>query len=150
VGANGIKYLKITTLTHIVRSYLDLGGNWCNMTDKLVITLVRSRIKSRPYAKTDCKFVGPSWNNDIGLQSVKDTPEDMFNICKVLLTKHDTCMVTGTAVQPEIKDTDRTLKNFVDEPIKYLILDLDKYEYNTAKAKDITYDKAVKEVNKFI
>lgn len=117
------------------------------MTDKLVITLVRSRIKSRPYAKTDCKFIGPSWNNDIGLQSVKDTPEDMFNICKVLLTKHDTCMVTGTAMQPEIKDTDRTLKNFVDEPIKYLILDLDKYEYST---KDITYDKAVKEVNKFI
>lgn len=115
--------------------------------NKFTITLVRSRIKTRPYLKTDGKYTGPSWNNDIGLQSIVDTPEHLFNILKILLTKHNTCMVTGTAIQPEIRDTDRTLKNFKDEPIKCLILDLDNYECDV---KDITYSKAIKEVDKFI
>lgn len=117
------------------------------MPDKFTITLVRSRIKSRPYAKTDGGYLGPTWNNNIGLQTVENTPEAMFSICSTLLDKHDTCMVTGTAILPEIIDTDRTLKNFVEEPISYLVLDLDKYEYT---AKNIDYNQAVKEVDKFI
>lgn len=117
------------------------------MTDKFTITIVRSRIKSRPYTKTDGRFVGPSWNNDIGLHSLKDTPEEMFKLCDVMQSKPAVCMVTGTAARPEILNTDRTLKNFVDEPIKYIVFDLDKYE---RKNKDITYQQAVKEVNEFI
>ena len=75
------------------------------MGEKFTITLVRSRIKSRPYCKTDGKYLGPTWNNDIGLQTIPNTPEDMFDICSVLLQKPDTCMVIGTAIRPEIIDT---------------------------------------------
>ena len=117
------------------------------MTEKFTITLVRSRIKSRTYTKTDCKYLGPTWNNNIGLQSIEDTPEAMFHVCQILATKSDTCTVTGTSIRPEIIDTDRTLKNFKEELIKYLILDLDKYEYST---KELTYNSAVHEVNHFI
>jgi len=118
-----------------------------DMTSKFTITLVRSRIKSRPYTKTDCKYLGPTWNNNIGLQSVEDTPEGLFHICQILSTKPDTCMVTGTSIRPEIIDTDRTLKNFEEKLIKYIVLDLDKYEYST---KNLTYTSAIKESDKFI
>ena len=118
------------------------------MKDKFTITLVRSRIKSRPYCKTDGKYLGPTWNNDIGLQTIPNTPEDMFDICSVLLQKSNTCMVIGTAIRPEIVDTDRTLKNFKEEPISFLILDLDTYEISNVKTLD--YGGAVTEADKFI
>ncbi len=118
------------------------------MEDKFTITLVRSRIKSRPYCKTDGKYLGPTWNNDIGLQTIPNTPEDMFDICSVLLQKSNTCMVIGTAIRPEIVDTDRTLKNFKEEPISFLILDLDTYEISNVKTLD--YGEAVTEADKFI
>lgn len=117
------------------------------MTEKFTITLVRSRIKSRPYTKTDCRYLGPTWNNNIGLQSIENTPEAMFHVCQILATKPDTCMVTGTSIRPEIIDTDRTLKNFNEELIKYLVLDLDRYEYST---KELTYTSAIKETDQFI
>ena len=56
------------------------------MNEKFSITLVRSRIKSRPYCKTDGKYLGPTWNNDIGLQTVMNTPGDMLAICEILST----------------------------------------------------------------
>lgn len=118
------------------------------MEDKFIITLVRSRIKSRPYCKTDGHYLGPTWNNDIGLQTIPNTPEDLFGICETLLVKPDTCMVMGTAIKAEIIDTDRTLKNFKEEPISCLILDLDTYEIKNVRTLD--YAAAVKETNKFI
>ncbi len=92
------------------------------------ITLVRSRIKSRPYAKKDGVYSGPTWSNNIGLQTVSEDPKELFNVLKVLNDKPDTCMVMGTAVRPEIIDTDRTMQNFVEEPIRMIVFDLDKYE----------------------
>jgi len=115
---------------------------------KCHITLVRSRIKKRPYCKTDGKYLGPTWSNDIGLQTIPNTPEDMFNLCSVLLDTPNTCMVMGTVIKPEIIDTDRTLKNFTEEPLSYVILDLDKYEVEGINSKN--YDQTVKEVDKFI
>ena len=117
------------------------------MTNKFTITLIRSRIKSRPYTKTDGKYLGPTWNNNIGLQTVENTLESLFHICQILSTKPDTCMVTGTSIRPEIIDTDRTLKNFKEDLIKYIVLDLDKYKY---LMKDITYESAIQETDKFI
>lgn len=118
------------------------------MDEKLTITLVRSRIKSRPYCKTDGKYLGPTWNNDIGLQTILNTPEDLLSVCEVLLTKHDTCMVMGTAIRPEIIDTGRTLKNFKEEPVSCLVLDLDTYEVPNIKT--LEYKEAIEEANKFI
>lgn len=118
------------------------------MEEKFTITLVRSRIKSRPYCKTDGRYLGPTWNNDIGLQTISNTPEDLFGICETLLTKPETCMVMGTAIRPEIIDTDRTLKNFREEPTSCLILDLDTYEVNDVRTMD--YTTAVEEANKFV
>ena len=102
--------------------------NETQLAEKFTLTLVRSRIKNRPYCKTDGKYLGPTWNNDIGLQTISNTPEDMLNICSILQKKPNTCMVMGTAIKSEIIDTDRTLKNFKEEPISFLIFDLDKYE----------------------
>jgi len=118
------------------------------MENKTTITLVRSRIKNRPYCKTDGKYLGPTWNNDIGLQTIPNTPEEMFNLCSILLTASNTCVVTGAAVRPEILNTDRTLKNFKEEPISYIVLDLDKYE--VPNLKKLEYNQVVKEVDKFI
>ncbi len=118
------------------------------MNEKFSITLVRSRIKSRPYCKTDGKYLGPTWNNDIGLQTVMNTPGDMLAICEILSTRHNTCMVMGTAIRPEIIDTDRTLKNFKEEPVSCIVLDLDTYEVPNIKT--IEYKQAVNEADKFI
>jgi len=118
------------------------------MENKCTITLVRSRIKGRPYCKTDGKYLGPTWSNDIGLQTISNTPEDMFSLCSMLLDTPNTCTVMGTATRPEIIDTDRTLKNFEEEPVSHLILDLDKYEVKNVHKKD--YKQSVKEVDKFI
>lgn len=117
------------------------------MQDKFTVTLVKSRISSRPYAKTDGKYIGPTWNNDIGLHTIQNNPVSMLDFCNILSDKPLTCMVTGTAVHPTIIDTDRTLKNFEEKPISYIILDLDKYEYIT---KNLTYKSAIKEADKFI
>ena len=118
------------------------------MEDKFSITLVRSRIKSRPYCKTDGQYLGATWNNDIGLQTVPNSPKDMFHLCSALLKAKDTCVVMGTAIKPEIIDTDRTLKNFKEEPVSYLVLDLDKYEVDNIS--DLSYEQIIKELDKFI
>ena len=116
------------------------------------ITLVRSRIKFRPYAKIDGSYLGPTWNNNIGLQTVPEDPEGVFKIISALNTKHDTCMVMGTAIRPEIIDTDRTLKNFNEEPVRMLVLDLDKYvsPNMTKYGKEVTYFQAVEDADDFI
>lgn len=118
------------------------------LTQKFTMTLVRSRVKNRPYCKTDGKYLGPTWNNDIGLQTILSTPEDMFAICATLLTRHNTCTVMGTAIRPEIIDTDRTLKNFTEKPVSYLVLDLDTYEIPDIKT--LEYKQVLKHVDKFI
>ena len=120
------------------------------MIDKFNITLVRSRIKNKPYAKTDGTYLGPTWNNDIGLQTIQNTPQDAFNLLRILQSKSDTCMVTGTAIKPQIINTDRTLKNFIEAPISMLVLDIDKYPSDViATSGNLNYDQAVNEVDKF-
>lgn len=122
------------------------------MQDKFHITLVRSRIKNRPYTKTDGFYSGPTWNNNIGLQTINNTPEDVLNILQVLQNKSDTCMVVGKAVRPEIIDTDRTMKNFKEAPVTMLVLDLDKHvSPNMEKKKDdISYFEATEDADSFI
>lgn len=122
------------------------------MQDKFHITLVRSRIKSRPYTKVDGVYRGPTWNNNIGLQTINNSPSEFMKITTTLQTKVDTCMVTGTAVRPEILDTDRTLKNFIEQPISVLTLDLDKYESPNIKkyGKGVTYYQAIEDADDFI
>lgn len=120
------------------------------MESKFNITLVRSRIKTKPYAKTDGTFLGPTWNNDIGLQTVSNAPQDVYNLLRLLQSKTDTCMVTGTAIKPQIINTDRTLKNFHEAPISMLVLDLDKYPSDViATSGNLNYDQAIQEVDKF-
>lgn len=118
------------------------------MQDKFNITIVRSRIKNRPYAKVDGKYIGPTWNNDIGLQTIESNFESLFTLCETLLTRPDTCIVMGTAVRPEIIDTDRKMTNFKEEPITQLILDLDAYE--VPEVKDMEYSEILQEVDKFV
>lgn len=118
------------------------------MKDKFNITIVRSRIKSRPYAKTDGKYLGPTYSNDIGLQTIENNPENIFALCETLLTRPDTCVVYGTAVKPEIIDTNRKMTNFTEEPIHQLILDLDSYE--VPKIKNMEYNEVLQEVDKFV
>jgi len=121
------------------------------MQDKYNITLIRSRIKTKPYAKTDGLYSGRTWNNDIGLQTISNTLSDTFNLLQVLQGKSDTCMVTGTAVKPQIINTDRTLKNFKEEPIHMLVLDLDNYESDViATSSSLHYDQVTQETDKFI
>lgn len=116
------------------------------------ITLVRSRIKTRPYAKIDGAYSGPTWNNNIGLQTVPDPPAEAFKLLQTLSSRPDTCMVMGTAIRPEIMDTDRTLKNFAEEPVRMMVFDLDKYESPNmvTHGKKITYDLAVADAKDFI
>ncbi len=121
------------------------------MIDKFNITLVRSRIKNRPYAKTDGSYLGRTWSNDIGLQTIPNTLPDAFRLLEMLQNKSDTCMVTGTAIKPQILNTDRTLKNFAEEPIHMLVLDLDKYASDViATSGNLHYDQVTGEVDKFI
>lgn len=121
------------------------------MQDKFNITLVRSRIKNRPYVKTDGTYLGPTWNNNIGLQTILNTPQDVFRTLQLLQSKSDTCMVTGTAIKPQIVNTDRTLKNFQERPIHTLILDLDKLESSViATGSSLHYDQIIQEINSFI
>jgi len=118
---------------------------------KFNFTLVRSRINNRPYAKIDGVYLGPTWSNNIGLQTILNTPQELYRILKLLQDKHDTCMVTGTAIKPQIINTDRTLKNFKEEPIHILTLDLDKYESKQiATGGNLHYDKIINEVDEFI
>ncbi len=121
------------------------------MEDKFNITLVRSRIPNRPYTKTDGKYIGPTWNNNIGLQTLTNHPTQVFEILRKLQAQPDTCMVTGTAVRPQIINTDRTLKNFSEEPLHMLVLDLDKYPSKViATGGSPKYDAIRKEVEEFI
>jgi len=122
------------------------------MEDKFHITLVRSRIQNRPYTKIDGTYSGPTWNNNIGLQTIENTPEAALKILQLLQNKIDTCMVMGTAIRPEIIDTDRKLTNFKEEPITMLVLDLDKYASTNIKTygKEIKYFNAVEDADTFI
>ncbi len=116
------------------------------------ITLVRSRLKNKPYAKKDGVYSGPTWSNNIGLQTISDTPKEVFNTLQTLSGKPDTCMVMGTAVRPEIIDTDRTMQNFVEEPIRMVVFDLDNYESKSmiAHGKNVTYPQLVGDAKGFI
>ena len=117
------------------------------------ITLVRSRIKSRPYAKIDGAYSGPTWNNNIGLQSVNpNTPERALELLQILQGQTDTCMVMGTAIRQEILDTDRKLTNFEEAPVGMLVLDLDKYPgaNMAAYGKEVSYYNAIADADQFI
>lgn len=116
------------------------------------ITLVRSRIKSRPYAKLDGAYSGPTWNNNIGLQTVPDDPGEVFKLLRVLSEKSDTCMVMGTAIRPEIMDTDRTMRNFEEKPVSMVVFDLDKYESPNMikRGKSITYPQVLEDAKGFV
>ncbi|MCP4488979.1 MAG: hypothetical protein GY820_16955 [Gammaproteobacteria bacterium] len=121
--------------------------------DPFHITLVRSRIKSRPYAKIDGAYSGPTWNNNIGLQSVNpNTPERAFELLQSLQGHTDTCMVMGTAIRQEILDTDRKLTNFEEQPVGMLVLDLDKYPGTNMAAygKEVDYYRALADADQFI
>ncbi len=113
------------------------------------ITLVRSRIPTRPYAKVDGKYSGPTWNNNIGLQTISEDPKETLEFLRLLSDKQDTCMVMGTAIRPEIIDTDRTMQNFVEEPIRMVVFDLDKYESPHMNS-EITYPEALEDAKGFV
>ena len=116
--------------------------------DKLNVTLVRSTIKSRPYAKTDGKYLGSTWQNNIKNQEINSDPESMFKLMQALEKASDTCIVSGTAVRDKISHTDRTLKNFKEEQIGYFVIDLDEYEVEGLRNK--SYQQVVGEANKFL
>ena len=113
------------------------------------LTLVRSKIKNRPYCKIDGKFAGPTWKNDIGIQSVPYNIEAVFKLCQQLADDSSVCMVYGTAVKSKITNTDRTMQNFTEEPVWLLTLDLDRYK-GGLKDEYPTYPEAVNEADKFI
>jgi P4 family phage/plasmid primase-like protien len=117
--------------------------------DKFEITLVRSKIKSRPYCKVDGVYAGPTWKNDIGLQSVPYNIESVFQLCQQLSGNPTTCMVYGSAVRPKLTNTDRTMANFEEKPTYLLTLDLDNYEGGLKDAYP-TYREAVKEADAFV
>ena len=113
------------------------------------ITLVRSKIKDRPYCKIDGTYAGPTWKNDIGLQTIPYNIEAVYKMCEQLSKDRLTCMVMGTAIKGKITNTDRTMANFKEEPTYLLTLDLDNYE-GGLKDEYPTYKDAVKESDKFI
>ncbi len=117
--------------------------------DKFEITLVRSKIKSRPYCKVDGIYAGPTWKNDIGLQSIPYNIKDVYKMCLQLSENPTVCMVYGTAIKKKITNTDRTMANFEEQPTYLLTLDLDKYE-GGLKDEFPTYNEAVREADYFI
>ena len=123
-----------------------------NSEDRFNVTLVRSKLSHRPYTKIDNKYRGPTWINDIGLQTVSRTIEAVYELAQRLQHASSTCMVMGTARQPVLHNVNRTLKNFIEEPIYLLVLDLDKYEGKNIKEKghDITHYEAVQDAEAFI
>lgn len=115
------------------------------------LTLVKSQVRSRPYVKTDGKYLGSTKRNNIGLQKVDDDITSVYKVCTTLATMPNTCMVMGTAREPRINNTDRTLKNFIEEPIKLLVLDLDKYPSAVLDAGEpISYKGIKQDVERFI
>jgi len=115
----------------------------------LNITLVRSKIKDRPYCKIDGVYSGRTWKNDIGLQKIKNDIESLYQVCQKLSETPEVCMVYGTARKAKIRNTDRTMANFVEEPTRILTLDLDTYE-GGLKDEYPTYQETVKEADIFI
>ena len=98
------------------------------MTEQIEVTLVKSKIKKRPYCKVDGTYAGPTWKNDIGLQHIPLDIQAMYNAALKLQDLINVCMVYGHAIRPTIANTDRTMTNFDEAPTHLLTLDLDKYE----------------------
>ena len=117
--------------------------------EKFNITLVKSKIPSRPYAKLDGVYAGPTWKNDIGLHTVELDIKSVYELMKVLSEEQSICMVYGQAVKKKIINTDRTMMNFEEAPIHLLTLDLDQYE-GSLKDEYPTYEEAITEADQFI
>ena len=113
------------------------------------ITLVKSKLKAKPYCKVDGSFAGPTWKNDIGLHSVEYDIQSVYEMCAKLSEAPEVCMVYGHAIKPQIINTDRTMANFREEPTYLLTLDLDNYE-GGFKDEFPTYTDAIKESDRFI
>ena len=119
------------------------------MPDKFHITLVQSVVKNRPYAKIDGIYAGPTWRNNIGLQSGEKDIDAVYKMMTQLSERQEMCMVYGTAVHSKISNTDRTMKNFTEEPVHLITFDLDKYEGRYTHG-DMSYKDAIKDADYFI
>ena len=120
--------------------------------NEIDVTLVQSVIKNKPYTKIDGKYSGPTWKNNIGRFKIGYTIGEVSKMMRNLSEKPEMCMVTGTARQDKITGTNRTMRNFLEQPIYLLTVDLDKYEGpNIAKHGDkATYDHLTKDADDFI
>jgi hypothetical protein len=122
------------------------------MSETFTITLVQSKIKDRPYTKTDGKYAGPTWINDIGLQTVKIDLNEVHGLFSKLQKIPLVCMVYGEAIRERIPSTDRTMKNFRENTTHLITFDLDDYRTPNLKrcGADVTYNQVVEDADYFI
>lgn len=93
----------------------------------MILTLCKSVDGERTYQKTDFSAFPLPYLNDIINVEIKDL-EELHSFYLKIAENQNLTQVIGRCVEKQRTNTDRKKYNFVEAPVDYLILDLDKYE----------------------